>query len=238
MRVKLFSLLSINSLLLRFPRDYGELTEKVASAVDPIIYDPRVRFRPFRAEQAAGRGSGRIYLNVVFYLQEQHDHIIEISRASGTVELRAAAVLLVVLAGSVALRLDDGVEPFRRAPRGMIIARALALGGLVGIDVDRPIVHLDLHHGVHRVLAVTLVAGAGSAGARHDSGLPLAARADLAVGRALVALAAEADQIAVAGEVAVLTMHDDVAVTSAELADRAFAVCEQIGGLARSKIVA
>lgn len=116
----------------------------------------------------------------------------------------------------------------------MIIApRALALGGLVGVDVDRSIVHLDLHHGVHRVLPVTLVAGAGSAGARRDTSLPLASRADLTAGRALVALAAEADQIALAGEVAVLAMHGDVAVTSAELADWAFAVCEQIGGLAR-----
>lgn len=116
----------------------------------------------------------------------------------------------------------------------MIIARALALGGLaLGVDVDRPVVHLDLHHSVHRVLPVALVAGAGSAGARRDPGLPLAARADLTVGRALVALAAEADQVALAGEVAVLAVHDDVAVTSAELADRALAVCEQIDGLAR-----
>lgn len=76
----------------------------------------------FRAKQAAGRGSGRIYFNVVFYLQEQHDHVIEISRASGTVELRAAAVFLVVLAGSVALRLDDGVESLHRTSLGMIIA--------------------------------------------------------------------------------------------------------------------
>lgn len=116
----------------------------------------------------------------------------------------------------------------------MIIARALALGGLaLGVDVDCPIVQLDLHHGVHRVLAGTLVAGARSAGARREAGLSVAARADLTVGRALVALAAEADQIAVAGEVTVLAMHGDVAVTSAELADRALAVCEQIGGLAR-----
>lgn len=206
---------------------------KIASIVDPIIYNPSAYDSAdprFRAERAAGRGSGRIYLNVVFYLQEQHDHIIEISRASGTVELRAA-VLLVVLAGSVALRLDDGVEPLHRVPLGMIIARAraLALGGLVRVDVDRPIVHLDLHRGVHRALpSVTLVAGAGSAGARRDSGLPLAARADLTVGRALVALAAEADQIALAGKVAVLAVHDDVAVTPAQFADRAFAVCEQI----------
>jgi len=186
----------------------------------------------FRAEQkTSSRGSGRIYLNV-FYLQEQYDHVIEIFRASGTVELRAA-VFLVVLAGSVALRLDDGVEPLHRAPLGVIIARTLAFGGLVGIDVDRPIVHLDFYHGVHRILAVTLVAGAGSTGARRDSSLSFAARADLTVGRALVALAAEADQIALAGEVAVLAVHDDVAVTSAELADRAFAGCEQIGGLAR-----
>lgn len=187
----------------------------------------------FRVEQrTSSRGSGRIYLNV-FYLQEQYDHVIEIFRASGTVELRAAAVFVVVLAGSVALRLDDGVEPFHRAPLGVIIARALAFGGLVGVDIDRPIVHLDFHHGVHRILAVTLVAGAGSTGARRDSSLSFAARADLTVGRALVALAAEADQIALAGEVAVLAVHDDVAVTSAELADRAFAGCEQIGGLAR-----
>jgi len=115
----------------------------------------------------------------------------------------------------------------------MIIARALALGGLVGVDVDRSIVYLDLHHGVHRVFPVALVAGAGSAGARRDPGLPLAARAYLTVGRTLVALATEADQVALAGEVAVLAVHDDVAVTSAELADRAFAVCEQIDGLAR-----
>lgn len=115
----------------------------------------------------------------------------------------------------------------------MIIARALALGGLaLGVDVDRPIVHLDLHHGV-RVLPVAFVAGAGSAGARREPGFPLATRAHLAVGRALVALAAEADQIALAGEVAVLAVHDDVAVTSAELADRALAVCVQIDGLAR-----
>lgn len=116
----------------------------------------------------------------------------------------------------------------------MIIARALALGGLaLGVDVDRPVVHLDLHHGVHRVLPVALVAGTRSAGARRDPGLPLAARADLTVGRALVALAAEADQVALAGEVAVLAVQDDVTITSAELADRALAVCEQIDGLAR-----
>ena len=186
----------------------------------------------FAPSKAADHGSGRIYFNVVFYLQEQHDHIIEISRASGTVELRAA-VFLVVLAGSVALRLDDGVESIHRTPLGMIIARALALGSLVGVNVDRPIVHLDLHHSVHGVLAVTLIAGAGSASARRDSSLPLATRAYLTVGCALVALTAEADQVAVAGEVAVLAVHDDVAVTSAELADRAFAVCEQIDGLAR-----
>lgn len=116
----------------------------------------------------------------------------------------------------------------------MIIARALALGGLaLGVNVDRPVVHLDLYHGVHRVLPVALVAGARSAGTRRDPGLPLAARADLTVGRALVALAAEADQVALAGEVAVLAVQDDVTVTSAELADRALAVCEQIDGLAR-----
>jgi len=101
---------------------------------------------------------GCIYLNVI-YLQEQHDHVIEISGAGGTVELRAAAVLLVVFAGSVALRLDDGVEPLHRAPLGMMVARALALGGLVGVDVDRLVVHLDLHHSVHRIPAVALVAG-------------------------------------------------------------------------------
>ncbi|XP_025268893.1 uncharacterized protein LOC112639368 [Camponotus floridanus] len=92
------------------------------------------------------------------HFDEQHDHVIEISGASGTVELRATAVLLVILAGSVALRLDDGVEPFHHAPLGMMVARALALGGLVGVDVDRPIVYLDFHHGVHRISAVTLVA--------------------------------------------------------------------------------
>lgn len=202
----------------------------------------------------SGRGPVASIL-ITSYLQEQHDHIIEISGASGTVELcAAAAVFLVVLAGSVALRLDDGVEPFRHTPLGMMVARALALGGLVGVDVDRPIVHLDLHHGVHRIPAVaTLVAGrrrracrgTRSAGeARGDSGLSLATRTDLTVRRALVALTAEADQVALAGEVAVLAVHDDVAVTSAELADRALvAVCEQIdwlatiGCLALSKIV-
>lgn len=116
----------------------------------------------------------------------------------------------------------------------MIIARAFALGGLaLGVAVDRTIVHLDLNHGVHRILPVALVAGAGSAGARREPGLPLAARAHLTVGRALVALAAEADQIALAGEVTVLAVHDDVAVTLAQLADRTLAVCEQINGLAR-----
>lgn len=124
-----------------------------------------------------------------------------------------------------------------------MVARALALGGLVGINVDCPIIHLDLHHGVHRIPAVTLVAGrrrrarccARSAGdSWGDSSLSFAAWTDLTIGRALVALTAEADQVAVAGEVAVLAVHDDVAVTSAELADRALvAVCEQIDGLAR-----
>lgn len=192
---------------------------------------------PFSNETREPR-LGRIYLNNLVYLQEQYDHVIEIFRASGTVELRAAVVLLVVLAGSVALRLDDGVEPLRRAPLGTIVARALALGGLVGVDVDRPVVHLNFHHRVHRVFA--LVAGgrgacrrAGSAGAVRYPGFPLAAGTDLAVGRALVALASEADQVALAGEVAVLAVHD-VAVTSAELADWAFvAVCEQIDGLVR-----
>jgi len=47
-------------------------------------------------------------------------------------------------------------------------------------------------------------------------------------------MAAETDQVAVAREVAVLAVHGDVAVTSAELADWAFvAVCEQIERLAR-----
>lgn len=177
---------------------------------------------------------GRIYPYNVVYLQEQHDHVIEISGASGTVELCAAAVLFVVLAGSVALRLDDGIKPLHHAPLRMMIARAFALRGLVGVNVDHPIVYLDLHHGVYRIPAVTLVAGRRRRARRparstDDSGLPLAARTDLTVGRALVALTAEADQVAVAGEVAVLTMHDDIAVTSTELADRAFvAVCEQI----------
>lgn len=185
-------------------------------------------------QQAREPRPGRIYLNVV-YLQEQHDHVIEISGASGTVELRAA-VLLVVLAGSVALHLDDGVEPLHRAPLGMLVARALALGGLVGVDVDRPIVHLDLHHRVHRVLVVALVAGGRGARHRAGSACSLATGADLTVGRALVALAPEADQVAVAGEVAVLAVHD-VAVTTAELADRALvAVCEQIDGLARDDL--
>lgn len=116
-----------------------------------------------------------------------------------------------------------------------MVARALALGGLIGVDVDRPVVHLDLHHRVHRVLALV----AGGRGARHragsacrggcgagDPGLSLATGTDLTVGRALVALAPEADQVALAGEVAVLAVHD-VAVTTAELADRALvAVCE------------
>lgn len=187
-----------------------------------------------------GPRPGRIYPYNVVYLQEQHDHVIEISGASGTVELCATAVFLVVLAGSVALRLDDGVEPLHHTALGMMVARALALGGLVGVDVDRPIVHLDLHHGVHRIPAVALVAGRRRRTCRSarsdswgDSGLSLAARTDLTVGRALVALTAEADQVALAGEVAVLAVHDDVAVTSAELADRALvAVCEQIDWLA------
>ncbi|KAL0123347.1 hypothetical protein PUN28_005704 [Cardiocondyla obscurior] len=116
--------------------------------------------------------------SVSFFLSFRlHDHIIEILCASGTVELRTAAVILVVFAGSVTLRLDD----------------AFALGGLVGVNVDRPVVQLDLHHGVHRILVVPFVAGPGSAGARRYSDLPLAARADLTVRRALVALTPEAD---------------------------------------------
>jgi len=92
-------------------------------------------------------------------LQEQHDHVIEISGAGGTVELcaAAAAILLVVLAGSVALRLDDGVESLERGARAMIAAvRVLALGGLVRVDVDRAVVHLDLHYGVHRMPAASV----------------------------------------------------------------------------------
>jgi len=156
-----------------------QLIEKIAASTIQQFTTTLCTISP---SKAADRGSGRIYFNVVFYLQEQHDHIIEISRASGTVELRAAAVFLVVLAGSVALRLDDGVESIHRTPLGMIIARALTLGSLVGVNVDCPIVHLDLHHSVHGVLAVTLIAGAGSASARRDSSLPLATRAYLTVG--------------------------------------------------------
>lgn len=120
-----------------------------------------------------------------------------------------------------------------------MVARALALGGLVGVDVDRPIVYLDFHHGVHRISAVTLVArrrrraGRSTGDSWGDCGLSLAAWTDLTVGRTFVALTAEADQVAVAGEVAVFAVHDDVAITSAELAARTLvAVCEQIYGLA------
>jgi len=122
-----------------------------------------------------------------------------------------------------------------------MVARALALGGLVGVDVDRPIVYLDFHHGVHRISAVALVARrrrrAGHTRTAGDSwgdcGLSLAAWTDLTVGRTFVALTAEADQVAIAGEVAVFAVHDDVAITSAELANRTLvAVCEQIYGLA------
>lgn len=125
-----------------------------------------------------------------------------------------------------------------------MVARAVALrGGLVGVDVDRPIVDLYLHHRVHRV-PVALVARrrrgrarrrAGAAGGRSAGGLALAPRTDLTVGRAtLVALAPEADEVTVAGEVAVLAVRD-VAVTTAELADRAVvAVCEQIDWLVRT----
>lgn len=124
-----------------------------------------------------------------------------------------------------------------------MIARALALRGLVGVDVDRSIVHLDLHHGVYRISGVALIAGGcrragcrtGSArGAWRNSSLPLAARTDLLDRRALVAMAAETDQVAVAREVAVFAVRGDVAVTSAELADWTFvAFCEQIELLAR-----
>lgn len=118
-----------------------------------------------------------------------------------------------------------------------MVARALALGGLVGVDVDCPIVYLDFHHSVHRISAVALVARRRRRADRRtswgDCGLPFAAWTDLTVGRTLVALTAEADQVAIAGEVAVFAVHDDVAITSAKLADWAvIAVCEQIDGLA------
>lgn len=125
-----------------------------------------------------------------------------------------------------------------------MVARALALGGLVGVDVDRPIVYLDFHHGVHRISAVALVArrrrraGRTRSDSWGDCGLSLAAWTNLTVGRTLVALTAETDQVAVAGEVAVFAVHDDVAITSAELADRALvAVCEQIDGLATTIVL-
>lgn len=105
----------------------------------------------------------------------------------------------------------------------MMAAGHVAVGGLVRVDVDHAIVHLDLDHSVDGVLA--LVAGGGrdsplapDPGGHHPLGL-LAAGTALIVGRTLVALAPEANQVALAGEVAVFALgHATVPVT--ELADR------------------
>lgn len=115
------------------------------------------------------------------YLQEEDDHVIEISRARSSVKL-GTAVIVVVFAGSVAFSLDDCVETIYLT--SVTIDRRIAVVGIVRIDVDRSIVEFDLDDRVYGVLAgrmMILVVGGSDAGSRHPG-------ASLATGTPVVAV--------------------------------------------------